>query len=51
MSIGALCYLKLIGGDIVYILGGSCTYPGPRPGLLALNQALQVGSNVTCIIR
>jgi len=35
--------LKLIGGDIVYILSGSLTYPGPRPVFLALNQVVSSG--------
>ena len=35
--------------DIVYILGGSHTNLGPRPRLLVLNQALPLGSLVTCI--
>ena len=34
--------LKLIDGDIIYVLGGSRTYPGPQPRRLALNQAIQL---------
>jgi len=43
--------LKLIGGDIVCVLSGSRTYLRSRPRLVALNQALPLGSYITCITR
>ena len=38
--------LKSIDGDIVYILGGSRTYQGPRLRCLALNQTVPSGTIV-----
>ena len=49
MSIGVLNYWNWLVGDIVCILSGSRTYPGPWPRLLTLNQVLPQGSQVTCI--
>jgi len=37
--------------EIFYVLSESRTYSGPRPRLLALNQALPQVSQVTCITR
>jgi len=36
--------LKLIGGDIVHVLSGSCIYPGPQTMLLALNEVISPGT-------
>ena len=49
MSIEVLCYWNWLVGDIVCILSGFHVYLGLRSRLLALNQALPQGNQVTCI--
>jgi len=39
--------LKLTEGDIIHALSGFRTYLGPWPILLALNQAVPLGTTVT----